>query len=404
MLRWYRKNRKKMALLYGAIYLTSCYFMLLSYIPREITLSPNEERIALAAPVQVEPLYEKSVTEAGKSKTANGTVKKFRCKLFGVIPVGQIEATVREEERVGAVGSPVGIYMKMKNVYVAGCKELADAQGNVVNPAQYVVKEGDYIVRVDGVEITDKEQLQKKVSESEGKPMVFTLLRNREYIDVKLQPVRTDGGVYKLGIWVKDDMAGVGTLTYVTEDGDYGALGHGISESGSGDLLLLDYGYLYRTSITKVTPSSVGTPGEITGMISYSGGNRLGNVGVNSGVGIFGELTENASGKLYQRIYPIGYKQEIQRDAATMLFGAEGDVYAYQIMIDRIDYHPKEKNKSFVFHVTEPSLIEKTGGIVQGMSGSPIIQNGKLIGAVTHVFVNDPTKGYGIFIEDMRRE
>lgn len=160
-------------------------------------------------------------------------------------------------------------------------------------------------------------------------------------------------------------------------------------------------GYLYETSITGITPSSIGSPGEISGLIHYGSAARLGEITRNSNVGIYGKMNGTAKTAYAGNSYAVAYKQEIKREGATILFGEGDAVEAYQIMIDQIDYEPKEKNKSFVFHVTDEKLIDQMGGIVQGMSGSPIIQEGRIIGAVTHVFINDPTKGYGIFIEEM---
>ncbi|MDD6194692.1 MAG: SpoIVB peptidase S55 domain-containing protein [Lachnospiraceae bacterium] len=398
---WYQEHRKLVAISYGVVYVIACYLMLLSYIPGEVNIERNAGEIKLAAPVTVEPIHDENVLAVGQNKGAVGTTQRLQCKLFGVIPVGSIEATVTEEQKVDAVGSPVGIYLKMQNVYVAGTKELRDAKGDTANPGAYIVKEGDYIVGVNGGSIQTKEQLQCRVEESQGEPLVLTLLRKNEYMDVRIQPVLTEGGDYKLGLWVKDDTAGVGTITYIDEDGRYGALGHGISNTGTENLILMERGYLYHASITSVTPSSVGSPGEITGLITYGENSRYGNVATNSNVGIFGNITATAEAALNRRTYSVGRKQDMKREEAIMLFGTEGQVKSYQIAIDQIDLNPKEKNKAFVFHVTEPALIEQTGGIVQGMSGSPIIQEGKIVGAVTHVFINDPTKGYGIFIEDM---
>lgn len=401
MLRWYQNNRKKAAICYGILFVVSAYFMLLSYIPKQIRVTSDMQSISLGVPIDIEEVYQGNALTVDQKKTVVGTTRILKCKLFGVIPVGTIEATVSEEETVGAVGMPVGIYLKMQNVYVAGTKEIKDIDGNAVNPGTYIVKEGDYIVAADGEEITTKEQLQEAVQGSKGNPMVLKLLRNNVYMDVRLQPVETQEGTYKLGLWVKDDMAGVGTVTYVKEDGRYGALGHGISDSGTGNLLRLEHGFLYHASITHITPSSIGSPGELTGLISYGRQSQYGSVKVNSEVGIYGDTAMAGLEALKQKTYPVGYKQEINRDAATLLFGEEGKVKSYQIQIEQINYRSKEKNKAFVFRVTDEELIAQTGGIVQGMSGSPIIQNGKIIGAVTHVFVNDPTRGYGIFIENM---
>lgn len=400
-MKWYQSHRKGVAIAYGITYVIACYMMLLSYIPREINVEQSGKEISLAAPVTVEPVYDRYVIDVGQKKGAVGSTQRLQCKLFGVIPVGSIEATVTEEQMLDAIGSPVGIYMKMQNVYVAGTKELRDAKGDRVNPGAYIVKEGDYIVKVNGQTLETKEQLQCLVKESGGESMVLTLLRKNEYMDVRITPAMTEAGEYKLGLWVKDDTAGVGTITYIDDDGRYGALGHGISNTGTESLLMMDRGYLYHASITRITPSSVGAPGEITGLISYGRNSQYGSVATNSNVGIFGNITATGDASLKRQSYMVGRKQDMKRDVATMLFGMEGQVKAYQIFIDQINYSAKEKNKSFVFHITEPGLIEQTGGIVQGMSGSPIIQDGKIVGAITHVFINDPTKGYGIFIEDM---
>lgn len=401
MQQWYQKHRKNAAILYGIIYVISGYMMLLSYIPREITITGEEQKISLAAPVSVEQVHQKQTVAVGQEKSGVGSVQKYHCKLFGIIPLGTIEATVKENQCVNAVGVPVGIYLKMQSVYVAGTKEIKNTAGDMVNPGAYVVKEGDYVVAAQGKKVSTKEQLQEMVTNCQGQSMVLTLLRNHEYMDVRLQPVKTSDGSYKLGLWVKDDMAGVGTVTYTKSDGSYGALGHGISDSGTGKLLLLEHGFLYHASITNITPSSIGSPGELTGLISYGIQSRFGDVTENSEVGIYGEMAATGEKVLGKRSYPVGYKQEIKRAPATMLFGEEGNVKSYGIEIQQINYSPKEKNKAFVFQVTDKELIEKTGGIVQGMSGSPIVQDGKIIGAVTHVFVNDPTRGYGIFIESM---
>jgi stage IV sporulation protein B len=401
MLQWYQKNRKTIAIFYGLVYLVSCYAMLLTYVPKEICMTGNSSELSLAAPVTVEEVYASDVIETEQESGALGAIKKLQCKLFGLFPIATIQVTTVAETTVEAVGQPVGIYMKMSNVYVVGNKELTDVNGYSVNPTEYILKEGDYITAVNGQTITTKEELQEAVTSSQGEELELTVCREQETMQVAVCPVETKAGEYKLGLWVKDDIAGVGTMTYMDGDGNFGALGHGISDSSTGKLIQMDQGYLYQADITDITPSSTGSPGELTGVIAYGTSTRLGTIAENSGEGIFGKVTGRVDIALEKRVYSVGYKQEIQRSNATILFGEAGEVSSYQIVIDKIDYSPKEENKAFVFHVTDSKLIAEMGGIVQGMSGSPIIQNGKIIGAVTHVFVNDPTKGYGIFIEDM---
>ena len=330
----------------------------------------------------------------------NGSYQ-IRCKWLGVLPLKTIKVHTVEKQEVLVSGSPVGIYMETKGVLVIESGEITDREGIRRTPAEHIIQSGDYICEIDGKVLTGKRQLMQLVRENQGEPMELQVIRHQETIKLEMTPVETEDGSYKLGIWVKDDVAGVGTLTYIKEDGSFGALGHGISAASGNDVLALKDGYLYETCITQITPSSIGSPGEISGVIRYGDATRLGEITKNSPVGIFGTMTGTQTLDLQGKTYPIAYKQEIKREDATILFGEEEAVTAYQIVIDQIHYEPKEKNKSFVFHVTDPKLHDTMGGIVQGMSGSPIIQDGKLIGAVTHVFINDPTKGYGIFIEEM---
>jgi stage IV sporulation protein B len=401
MLQWYQNKRKTLALCYAVIYLVGCYVMLRSYIPDQILLTAGSSFQLAGTPLTVEEVYSADVVETDQVSPAVGTNRRFRCRLFGVLPVADIEAATVAETTVEVVGQPVGIYMKMQYPCVVGNKDIRDAGGGLVNPTAYILKDGDYITAVDGKAISTKEELQEAVAASGGAALTLTILRDEETMEVSVNPAKTRDGDFMLGLWVKDDMAGVGTLTYIDGDGAFGALGHGIGTGSSGELLPVEQGYLYQADITDITPSSSGTPGELTGLILYGQSTRLGSIEENSNVGIFGQVTARAALSLETRTCVIGYKQEICRGEAVILFGESDQVQTYQIVIDRIDYTPKEANKSFVFHVTDQELIGQMGGIVQGQSGSPILQNGKLIGAVTHVFVNDPTRGYGIFIENM---
>lgn len=401
MFAWYQKNRKKTAIAYGIVYVIACYFMLLSYIPKEVVLQKASDKISLAAPICVQEAHTEETVQTERGSDAKGIQKTYTCKLFGLIPIATMSGTVVGDQSVDAVGRPVGIYLQTQGIYVAGLKEIQTVSGEKVSPCAYILQEGDYITGRDGKELSDKEDLQEAVEASKGQAMVLSVVRHGEEMEVKVQPQETEDGSYKLGIWVKDDVAGVGTLTYVKEDGSFGALGHGISATSGSQALSMKEGYLYETSITGITPSSIGSPGEISGLIHYGSAARLGEITRNSNVGIYGKMNGTAKTAYAGNSYAVAYKQEIKREGATILFGEGDAVEAYQIMIDQIDYEPKEKNKSFVFHVTDEKLIDQMGGIVQGMSGSPIIQEGRIIGAVTHVFINDPTKGYGIFIEEM---
>ena len=219
-------------------------------------------------------------------------------------------------------------------------------------------------------------------------------------------PVPADDDRYMIGVWVKDDMAGIGTMTYYSQDKAFGALGHGVGDGENGALLSLSGGNIYGTQLTGIQKGEKGQPGELEGLIYYSNDNKLGAVDSNSDFGIFGQLEEEEFSKDEQgdSLYEVGYKQDLKEGPAQIISNLSGEKTSYSIEITSVDYTASETNRGITFKVTDESLLEQTGGIVQGMSGSPIIQNGKFIGAVTHVFVNDPTKGYGIFAETMLEE
>lgn len=395
------RNRRKLFAAAAAVYLLFAVALLYTYIPDEITVSGSTENLKLDIPATLQPIKESGDMEASSAVKASGTRQTYQCRLLGLIPLKQVEVVQAEEQSLYAVGMPVGIYMKMNHVLVVGTKELTSLEGIHSEPGKNIVQLGDYILSINDTEVTSKEQIGELVQESGGDKVRLRLQRDGETIEAAVEPVEVSGGLYQLGIWVKDDLAGVGTMTYFDENGSFGALGHGISDSDTGQMLAMGQGYLYHTTVLEISKSAAGEPGEVTGAISYGLKNQIGVIESNLDVGIYGTLNIPSSQRWYYREYPVGYKQEVEKDEAVVLFAVDGEVRAYHIAIDQIDYHAKEKNKSFVFHVDDPELMEATGGIVQGMSGAPIIQNGKIIGAVTHVFVNDPSRGYGIFIEDM---
>jgi stage IV sporulation protein B len=273
-----------------------------------------------------------------------------------------------------------------------------------VKPAERLLQSGDYIVSVNGETVAGKAELVEKIDAFGEERETIGLLRDGTYLEVSVQPVRCEEDSYKIGVWVRDDLAGVGTLTYYRGDGSFGALGHAISDGDTGELFELSDGSLYKTTIVNIQRGEKGTPGELSGVIDYGAENYLGQITDNTAKGIHGILTDDAMALLGSESYEIGFKQEIKTEAAYIISSVAGERTQYEIQIESVDYHGREENKGILFRVTDERLIALTGGIVQGMSGSPIIQNGKLIGAVTHVLVQDSAKGYGIFIEKMIKE
>lgn len=329
----------------------------------------------------------------------NGSYQ-IRCKWLGVLPLKTIKVHTVEKQEVLVSGSPVGIYMETKGVLVIDSGEITDREGIRRTPAEHIIQSGDYICEIDGKVLTGKRQLMQLVRENQGEPMELQVIRHQETIKLEMTPVETEDGSYKLGIWVRDNIQGIGTLTYVESNGTFGALGHGISDADTGERLEISDGDLYRADILSICKGTAGTPGELRGVINYREENRIGTICGNSQYGIRGQMEPGKYTESMKKI-PTGLKQEIQTGKAEIRCDIGDGIREYQCEILEIDSNARDTNKCFVLRITDDDLLSRTGGIVQGMSGSPVLQNGKLIGAITHVFVNDPTKGYGIFIENM---
>ena len=293
--------------------------------------------------------------------------------------------------------------METDGVLVIDTGEIQDQNGEIKEPAKNIVRQGDYIVSFNGQKISTKRELISDIAELDGNAVTLEVSREGESIPVSVTPVKDTKGDYKLGIWVRDDTQGIGTLTYVDQNGNYGALGHGISDIDTAQLLNIRKGALYKAQIIAINKGTKGNPGELAGFIRYDDRNILGTIEVNSKNGIYGQFTQTAESGITLKKMPIAHKQEVKTGSAAILCSVDGQVKEYDAEIKRIDLNHEDTNKSFVIQITDEELLEATGGIVQGLSGSPVLQDGKVIGAVTHVFVQDSTSGYGIFIENMLR-
>lgn len=306
-----------------------------------------------------------------------------------------------QDDMVFLGGMPVGIYLETSGVMVIGTEGIENEDGIKEEPAKHIVKSGDYITAMNGIPIQDKKTLISELNHISNADIVLQIRRNEQPLEVQIEPVKDTNGNCKLGIWVRDNMQGLGTITFMDEDNHFAALGHGIHDVDTNSLLEIKGGILYKTNIKSISKSESGSPGSMEGIIIYNHFNELGSVSKNEETGIFGTINEAQD--LFDEQVPIhiGSKEEIEIGDATIRCTIEKEVKEYQIKILDIDYSGHEVNKGLIIEITDPELLQETGGIVQGMSGSPIIQNGKLVGAVTHVFIKDSTKGYGIFIENM---
>lgn len=322
-------------------------------------------------------------------------------KLFGVLPYKNVDIEVIQDKMLIPSGLPIGIYVKTDGVLVVGIGEFESNGGETISPARYVLQKGDYILECDGEAVENKKQFIGMVEGSEGEDMVLTIRRNNEITDVCINAGKNRMEEWKLGIWIRDNAQGIGTMTYEGTDNTFGALGHGINDVDTSILMNLEEGTLYRTEIVGITRGANGAPGELTGYIEYDSDNVIGEITENTAEGIFGFCDEELVANSVYEPVPIALKQEIAMGPAQIICSVSGEPEFYDVEIVEVNLEHENVNRGIVIRVVDEKLLMLTGGIIQGMSGSPIIQNGKLVGAVTHVLVNDSTKGYGIFIEEM---
>ena len=312
---------------------------------------------------------------------------KLYFTLFDKITLKEIEVSVRGRETLVPGGQSIGVKMNVAGVIVVGMEDIPVSSEESVNPCiNSGLQIGDNIIEVNGEKIYSAVQVQEIVnSVPEGKKISILAKRGGTKITAEVVPVFSfDEKSYRLGLWVRDKTAGIGTLTfYDPDEGLYGALGHGIADPDTGVLLEAADGEILYSKVVSVKRGASGEPGEVRG-IFYESDHPLGTVAINS---------------------DFGYQNEVKKGKASILTTIDGEgVKEYEIEIEKINRQLSPSTKSMVIRVTDKELLEKSGGIVQGMSGSPILQNGKIIGAVTHVFVNNPQKGYAVYIEWMLNE
>ncbi len=369
-------------------------------LPKGSTLETESEEVLLGSVSNIPEGAVKISTDG--AVTVEGTSLgsyDMAFKLFGWIPLREIQVDVVESRSVIPCGASVGLYLETDGVMVVGTSTLTDDEGNQVEPAAGIIQSGDYILEANGERVSDKEKLIEVISEGGEAPCSLKLRRGGEVIETEVEAVTTSDGSVKAGIWVRDDAQGIGTLTYMDENGNFGALGHAMSDTDTGQRLEVSGGTLQKAQIQDVIKGRAGEPGSLLGTIVYSEADQ-GEIIRNTEAGVFGHTELSSWGLKAEDALPVGYKQDVKLGPAVIRCCADGQIKEYDIEIIKADI-TTDSNKGLVIQVTDPELLDLTGGIVQGLSGSPIIQEGKVVGAVTHVFVQDPTKGYGIFLETM---
>lgn len=322
---------------------------------------------------------------------------EMKTNLFGAIPLKKIKVKVVDDQKITPSGEVIGVYVETDGLFVLDTDQFTGENSMEYAPSKNKLYRGDYIKKIDGKDIVSKKQFIEKINQGQGESVILTVQRKAKMMQIKPERSKTDH-MYKIGTWIRDNTQGIGTMTYV-KGTSFGGLGHGIYDMDTGTLLKIKGGLLLDPQIYSIKKGKSGTPGEIVGSIEYKEENILGSIKKNTEKGIYGTIP-----KKQQRAYKIGYRQDIKPGKAYILSNVSGTMKQYEIQINKIVPSDKDVLKSMEIEVTDKELLKLTNGIIQGMSGSPILQNGKLIGAVTHVFVNDPMKGYAILMETMLYE
>ncbi len=371
-------------------------------LPEHIMMLEGEEH-SINIPY---PFSLSEVSEAGGNftKTNTNTLMpqnqgsyNFDFRLMG-IPFKSATVDVVKPMVVIPGGQAVGIKLYINGLLVVGLSDIESGEKTLSPGKAAGIESGDLITEINNKRLESAADLSRIIQEGAGGEVEATIIRDGKPISKKITPVYYDGsGDYKIGVWVRDSAAGIGTITFINpDDNSFGALGHGISDVDTGDIINIKNGEITGCSISSIIRGEVGSPGELRGTFD---GNTIGDITVNRDDGIFGKI-ENAADE--SEAIPIALRTQVRTGEAHIYSSINGsEVEKYSIIIERTSHQSKRSAKGMVIRVTDERLLEKTGGIVQGMSGSPIIQDGRLAGVVTHVFVSDPTRGYGMFSEWM---
>lgn len=379
-------------------------------MPGDIKLSQSKKNLISLESSNLKSnfIYKLNLPKTQKESNSKNTLN-VNVKLFGVFPVKTVTLNFMPEIKVIPGGQPIGVKLYTEGVLVVGFADVDTNSGKKQSPAAVSgIEMGDSIIEINGVKVKSNSHVSDIINKNGTDTLNVKFNRNGEIKSTIIKPVESKkNDEYKIGLWIRDFTAGVGTLTfYDPASGKFGALGHPINDVDTGSLLSVKDGKIYNAKIISIEQGVKGKPGELRGIFSED--DEAGLLKKNTSSGIYGETTnlnEITSREYNHELIPIARQNEIKEGPAKILASIDdGNVRAYDIYIEKLTKQSKPNPKSMIIRITDKELLKKTGGIVQGMSGSPIIQDGKLVGAVTHVFVNKPDMGYGIYIEWMLEE
>lgn len=353
-------------------------------------IESNNFQIDLRSPFSVQP-------------TEQATLD-VKLKFLGIVPLKTVKVDIISQKELVPCGMTVGVNVSTDGIMVLGTGTVISEDGKEYTPSRGILKTGDLILKVNEKSIENKEELISAIENSNGKVLKMTIKRDNELLEIYVTPIKSEiDKSYKIGAWVRDETQGIGTITYYNPKSyTFGALGHGITDIDTRKIIPIKNGKIMKAEITSIKKGRRGIPGELTGAIYDTEEAQLGTIELNTSQGIFGKLDPKKMKAFPKKSFPIAFQNEIHEGKAIILSNISGDkIEEFEIVIQKVSRFQQDISKGMIIKITDPRLLDKTNGIIQGMSGSPIIQDGKLVGAVTHVFVHDPTKGYGIFIENM---
>ena len=372
------------------------------FIPSSLILFENEDfNIKSIWGMKLEETVEVGAN-VSKDTVNNLQTKTYNLSLFG-FDLKTIKTNIIPTTKVIPVGNLIGLKLYTEGVLVVGMSEIKGEDNKIYKPYEEAgIEQGDSIIKINNVEVNTTEELISCVSKCTGKAIDVTYVKDGKVLETTITPVKSSENTYKLGLWVRDAEAGIGTVTFYDSSSKcFAALGHGIQDIDTGELVEISSGEFVTAQILDIEKGERESPGKIEGTIEK--GTKIGDIYSNTDFGVYGTTT-NASGLDLSNMKEIevASRSEIKIGKATVVCTLEdGKREEYEVEIQKIYINNNENNKSMVVKVTDERLLEKTGGIIQGMSGSPVIQNGKLIGALTHVLVSDPSKGYALFADTM---
>jgi len=393
--------KKVFRYVFGIVFVFSMvYILFFVMLPSKISvIRGNNAELDTFLPVSISAI-KKTEGEIEYDFSSYDTGEYEAYVSFAGMPIKKVTLNVLPDAVLVPCGKVEGIVLDYDGMLVLGTGKIETGEGRSVSPSKGMIKTGDIIKKINGEEAESRQQVAEIVESCNGEKIELQIKRNNEYLDVEVVPVLSAvDKKYKLGCWIRSETQGLGTITYIDKKtGKFGALGHGVYDADAKKLLEIENGILTEAFVNGIKKGEKGIPGEISGMLNKQV--MLGNIEKNTPCGVYGVI-DKVSEFEYMEM-PVAASSEIETGEAFILNNAiNGTVNKYKIEIESVGGMNKEADKSMVIKITDEKLLENTGGIVQGMSGSPILQNGRIVGAVTHVFVNDPTRGYGIFIENM---